>query len=88
MSSSIDNLTGPNYLGWIRNFSITLYLENEISIDANEEEATKCERHRYHYIKVLCLMLAIMYYKLQKICKNLGAYQINENLNEISQVQA
>ena len=85
-----DNNSSPNYLDWIHNLRITFryekeyvldeYLVEELLDDSTKEEAAKREKHHYHSIEVLCLLLVIMSFELQKGCQNIGAYNLNELL--------
>jgi hypothetical protein len=95
---SREKLTGPNYLDWIRSLRIGLrYEDKEYVLDNNlpqlPKDPTEAELAAYHKhdeesTKVACLMLATMSSELQKSFENVGAFDMNFQLQEMFQEQA
>ena len=91
-------LTGPNYLDWIRTLRIALrfdeleyVLDNELPIldqTATPKEKADYLQHDKDSNKVACLMLATMSSELQKSFETLGAFDINMQLMDMFQQQA
>ena len=64
------------------------HLDEELTNDAIEEDASKHKEHRYHSVEVSCLMLATMPPELQKSCENIRAYEMNNQLKDMFKNQA
>ena len=93
-----DKMTGPNYLDWNRALRISLrYEDKEEVIDVNlpdlDSDATDEAIDAYNRLyaeskKVAFIMLGAMSPDLQKSFEHMGAFEINEHLQEMFQEHA
>ena len=89
---------GSNYLDWIRTLRITLRYENKeyvldedvpvLGENPTPEEVNAYNKHYDESTKVACLMLATMASGLQKNFETWGAFDKNQQLEEMFQEQA
>ncbi|KAK8621653.1 hypothetical protein V6N13_081086 [Hibiscus sabdariffa] len=94
-----EKLNGINFLDWFRNLRIVLKQErNEYIIEepipdepvanASRADKGKFKKHMDDLLDVSCLMLTTMTLELQKQHKDMGAYEMIQNLKEIYEGKA